>query len=75
MKKLFFFFGLIFLLINSNHIESKEVKIATKIGNQIITNIDIENEYRYLISLNNDYSKLEKIKYSICKIFFNQREN
>ena len=62
MKKLFFFFGLIFLLINSNHIESKEVKIATKIGNQIITNIDIENEYRYLISLNNDYSKLEKNK-------------
>ncbi len=43
-------------------LQSKEIKILSKIGNQIITNIDIENEYKYLISLNNEYQKLEKNK-------------
>ena len=61
MKKIFFF-GIIFLLIISKHIDSKEINIITKIGNQVITNIDIENEYKYLVSLNNDYKKLEKNK-------------
>ena len=56
------FFGIIFLLIISKHIDSKEINIITKIGNQVITNIDIENEYKYLVSLNNDYKKLEKNK-------------
>ena len=62
MKKKIFFFGIIFLLIISKHIDSKEINIITKIGNQVITNIDIENEYKYLVSLNNDYKKLEKNK-------------
>ncbi len=62
MKKIFFFWGIVFLFINSNYIDSKEINIITKIGNQVITNIDIENEYKYLVSLNNDYQKLEKNK-------------
>ena len=62
MKKLFIFFVFFFLFNNSNYLKSKEIKILTKIGDQIITNIDIENEYKYLISLNNDYKKLEKEK-------------
>ena len=62
MKKLFIFFVFFFLFDNSNYLKSKEIKILTKIGYQIITNIDIENEYKYLISLNNDYKKLEKEK-------------
>ena len=62
MKKLFIFFVFFFLFDNSNYLKSKEIKILTKIGDQIITNIDIENEYKYLISLNNDYKKLEKEK-------------
>ena len=49
-------------MIISKHIDSKEINIITKIGNQVITNIDIENEYKYLVSLNNDYKKLEKNK-------------
>ena len=58
---LFSFFCSIILIISS----PKEIKILTKIGDQIITNIDIENEYKYLISLNNDYKKLEKEKFLI----------
>ena len=63
MKKIFisFFFFTIFFC-DLNHLKSKEVKIFKKIGNQIITNIDIENEYKYLISLNKEYQKLEKEK-------------
>lgn len=63
MKKIFisFFFFTIFFC-DLNYLKSKEVKIFKKIGNQIITNIDIENEYKYLISLNNEYQKLEKEK-------------
>ena len=62
MKKIFISFFFIIFFYNFNYVETKEVKILTKIGNQIITNIDIENEYKYLISLNKDYQKLEKDK-------------
>ena len=62
MKKLFFIIIIIFSFINLDKLKSNEVKIITKIGNQIITNIDIENEYKYLVSLNNEYQKLEKNK-------------
>ena len=68
MKKLFFIIIIIFSFINLDKLKSNEVKIITKIGNQIITNIDIENEYKYLVSLNNDYQKLEKNKiFNIAK--------
>tara|TARA_Y100001935_G_C17245578_1_gene478130 strand:- start:169 stop:1092 length:924 start_codon:yes stop_codon:yes gene_type:complete len=60
MKKIFISFFFIIIFSNVNHAETKEVKILRKIGNQIITNIDIENEYKYLISLNKEYQKLEK---------------
>jgi len=62
MKKLFFIIIIIFSFSNLDKLKSNEVKIITKIGNQIITNIDIENEYKYLVSLNNEYQKLEKNK-------------
>ena len=63
MKKIFisFFFFTIFFW-DLNYLKSKEVRILSKIGNQIITNIDIENEYKYLISLNKEYQKLGKEK-------------
>ena len=50
------------MFLDFDYVETKEVKILTKIGDQIITNIDIENEYKYLISLNKEYQKLEKNK-------------
>ena len=62
MRKILISFFFIIFFYNFTYIESKEVKILTKIGNQIITNVDIENEYKYLVSLNKDYQKLEKDK-------------
>ena len=64
-------FFVFILFLNFNFIESKEVKILTKIGDKIITNIDIENEYKYLVSLNKDYQKLEKNKiFNLAKSSF-----
>ena len=50
-KKFLIFFGLIFFILcaNSNGIENK---ILIKIENQIITSLDINNEYKYLVTLN-----------------------
>ena len=39
---------------------SSEVKIIMKINNEIITNVDIENEYKYLIALNTSLNNLNK---------------
>jgi peptidyl-prolyl cis-trans isomerase SurA len=51
------FFLIIFCNLFAN---AKEIKIKFKIGKDIITNKDIENEKRYLISLNNDLLKISK---------------
>ena len=53
----------IFLLSN-NYSFSLNIEIKAKIDNLIITNIDIENEIKYLIFLNpklNELGKKEKI--------------
>ncbi len=62
MKKITLSFFFISIISFSNLLKSDEVKIITKVDNEIITNIDIEKEYKYLISLNKDYRKLEKDK-------------
>ena len=49
--KIFFKLILILFIFNSNTF-SIENKILFKIENQIITSLDIENEYKYLIALN-----------------------
>ena len=49
--KIFFKLILILIIFNSNTF-SIENKILFKIENQIITSLDIENEYKYLIALN-----------------------
>ena len=38
----------------------EEIKILYKIDDKIITNLDVINEYNYLIALNNDLANLEK---------------
>jgi len=48
-------FFLIFTIANAI-----ENKIILKIGNEIITNIDLDNETKYLNALNNDLKKLEE---------------
>tara|TARA_B100000768_G_scaffold155863_1_gene153145 strand:+ start:199 stop:1080 length:882 start_codon:yes stop_codon:yes gene_type:complete len=49
-----------------NQVQSIETRIIHNIQNEIITNIDIKNEFKYLIALNNSLQKLDKEKiYSI----------
>ena len=55
LKKLLKFnlvYQLIFLILFSVVLKANEVKIIKKIGEEIITNIDVENEYNYLTTLN-----------------------
>lgn len=56
---LLIFFINFFLIFNSYSIE-QEFRIVLKIDNSIITNIDINNEYNYLIALNKDLNKIKK---------------
>ena len=57
-KKLFFFLIIFFFQINS--IDSSEIKIVTKVNNEILTNLDIENETKYLLILNTNLKNLNK---------------
>ena len=50
-RRFLLFLGLIFFIFNSNS-NSLENKILVKIENQIITSIDVNNEYKYLVALN-----------------------
>ena len=52
IKKIFIYLSIL-ILTSTTSLKSNEVKIITKVGKQIITNIDIENEYKYLVSVNN----------------------
>ena len=80
-KKIFIYFSLIFLIFNQN-LFSTENKILFKIDQEIITSIDVENEYRYLIALNSnirnlsndeifEISKKSSIREKIKKIVIN----
>ena len=53
-----FFFILLILFKNNVVFSNNEIKILFKIDNEIITNIDVEKEKRYLIALNNKLSEL-----------------
>ena len=57
-NKIFFFFTILLFQIYS--INSSEVKIVTKVNSEILTNIDIENESKYLIILNSNLESLRK---------------
>ncbi len=60
MLKRKFFFILFFYLFFFNFTYSNEIKIIVKIDNELITNIDIENEKKYLLLLNENLNKLSK---------------
>ena len=59
MKK-FLLISLLFLIFNKAY--SIETKIIHKIQNEIITNIDIKNEFKYLVALNSSLGELDKEK-------------
>lgn len=60
LNKFFLFFIFIFFCSNNSSLLSKEIKIINKINGEIITNIDVEIEHRYLLALNNDLKKIPK---------------
>ena len=60
--KYFFFIIILFSIILNKPIYSNEVYVVSKVNNIIITNVDVENEYRYLIALNNDLENIDKKK-------------
>ena len=53
---IFFFFNIFTNIVQA----SNQVFIVMKVDNEIITNININEEYRYLIALNNDLKLLKK---------------
>ena len=61
IKKIKILLIVIFLISNyfGNLFAKQQAKILMKINNEIITNLDIERESRYLIALNNDLKTLK----------------
>jgi len=49
-----------FLIVFINIGFSNEVSIKFKINNEIVTNVDIEKEYKYLMALNNSLQSINK---------------
>ena len=58
-KKNLLFLGLIFFIFSTNS-NSLENKILFKIENQIITSLDVNNEYKYLVALNPNIKNSKK---------------
>ena len=54
------FLSIIFLFVSLVSAQSIETKIIHNIQNEIITNIDIKNEFKYLLALNNNLKELDK---------------
>ena len=59
MKKIFL---ILIFLFNVNNLYAAQSKIVYKIKNEIITNVDIKNEFNYLLALNNELKNLENEK-------------
>ena len=57
MKK---FLLISFLCLILNNVQSIEIKIIHNIQNEIITNIDIKNEFKYLVAFNKNLKELDK---------------
>ena len=56
------YFLILFLCCAFSNVKAIESKIIHSIGNEIITNIDIKREFKYLIALNNSLKELDKEK-------------
>jgi len=61
MKRIFFLI-ILFNVFYNYQAFSLESYVVLKVNNKIITNIDINNEYRYLIALSPDLQKVDKKK-------------
>jgi peptidyl-prolyl cis-trans isomerase SurA len=56
------YFLILFLCCAFSSVNAIESKIIHSIGDEIITNIDIKKEFKYLIALNNSLKELDKKK-------------
>ncbi len=55
-KKIIFFI----LLLYPNFSISEEVKIVARVDNEIITNVDVQNQIKFLLIINNKLNELSK---------------
>lgn len=62
MKKIITFLIVIICLSFNNYLTAETIRIIIKVENEIITNIDIDNEVKYLTFLNPKLNDLEKNK-------------
>ena len=68
MNKIKIFFIIIILLNLNNSVGGDAIEIKVKIQEEIITNLDIENEIKYLFFLNPKLQELERNRvYNIAK--------
>ena len=67
MKRIFFLI-ILFNLFYNYQAFSLESYVVLKVNNKIITNIDINNEYRYLIALSPELQKVDKKKFPSIKL-------
>ena len=59
---------LLLLILFKDPIQSSENFIVLKVNNNVITKVDLDNEYNYLIALNSNLEKLDKEKlYKLSK--------
>ena len=62
LKKLFILSIFFFTFEYNNAYSSNQIIIIAKVNNEIVTNLDIEKEYRYLIALNPSLTSVKKDK-------------
>ena len=63
--KFIFLLVIIINLFYSSFANSNEIYVVSKVNNQIITNTDVNKEYRYLVALNPNLKNIDKIKNDI----------
>ena len=57
---LFYYFYSLVIFLLSSFANSNEIYVISKVNNQIITNADVNKEYKYLIALNPNLQSVEK---------------
>ncbi|MDB4157472.1 peptidylprolyl isomerase [Candidatus Pelagibacter sp.] len=62
MNRKVIFFIFVFFFLNTKSNSNEQIFISYKIENEIITNIDIRNEAKYLLALNNQLKELTNKK-------------
>ena len=68
MKKIIFYYVLIFFFLCGIQVSSMENKIILKVNNSIITTFDIKQEEKYLVVLNSNLKKIDQNKLKLLAI-------